>query len=98
MNEDDLKAIEKRYNAVRIEPSWAACARTDVPALVVEVRRLRAALAHYADAGTWGRWVERQHPSLSPTPSRHSIVYVAMRDNGYDVAREALLGGTEEDR
>lgn len=34
----DVEAIERRY----AEPSWRIYARTDVPALIAEVRRLRA--------------------------------------------------------
>lgn len=47
----DVEATERRY----AEPSWGIYARTDVPALIAEVRRVRAALArseqaHAADA------------------------------------------------
>lgn len=48
MTEDDLKAIEARYNAATEGP-WpdpALCARSrqDIPALIAEVRRLRERL------------------------------------------------------
>lgn len=97
MNESELAAIEARLAAEEREclryhtsPSNYAVevSLADAQALCAEVKRLRAALAHYADEATWG-----------PSPTRTDgsrFVYRGAAENGYDAAR-AALGGTGED-
>lgn len=52
MRESELAAIEARANAANI--SFAIAARTDVPALVAEVRRLRGLIRRVEYRGSSG--------------------------------------------
>lgn len=85
LSEQDLVEIEKR--AVLLEAGLTAHARVDLLALVAEVRRLSAALAHYADEEMWGV------PPVLPEGTPRD--WYLGKDNGWDVARAALGGGTD---
>lgn len=94
MTDEQIAAIEARASVevYRDAPNWA---QGDVLALVQEVRRLRTALAHYADGNKWKR-----RRGLGPTVDQDNQTWYVgglhAEQHGYDIARAALgqEGGT----
>jgi predicted cobalt transporter CbtA len=90
LSEDELTQIEARATRADLssDPAVAFAAdHEETRALVAEIRRLRAVLAHYADETTWkpnSKW------------DRFARVYRANHgQHGYDLARAALGAGAD---
>jgi hypothetical protein len=102
MTERDLETIERWVAEFDGEAESASAEAQQVmagtTALLAEVRRLRAALAHYADEARWescGYWMGGQYYSgyfqyKAESPGKHAKV-----DGGGRVARAALGAGVE---